>query len=483
MTTAPTLSPTPAPLDIKGRRIHFAGIGGCGMSGLARIIRSQGAICTGSDLYESETTQALIAEGIPVVHEQTARTLPEACDLLINSAALGPAHPEVAEAARRGVPTMKYAQALGRMMIGRLGIAIAGTHGKSTTTAMLAHVLIQSGQDPSFIVGATCAQIGGGCRIGRPDMLLAEACEYDRSFHNFHPTHAAILNVEEDHLDIYGNLQGVLDSFRHFASLISPDGSLLIGHKDSHRTMVAAGARCPVQTIGYAPQADWVVESLPSRGNQTVLLSHQGQRVCRFDCHMPGEHMAYNACVAAVMAHRIGVEWPAIGQALSTFLGLDRRMQRLDIGGPVTVVDDYGHHPTEIETTLRALRNHYRPDQAGRRLICIFQPHQHSRTRFLLEQFASSFSHADVVIVPHIYFVRDSEQDRKEVRAEHLVEKLNNRGVKALHIDEFADIVQWLKKETRPGDLLVVMGAGPVFHVAHDFVAQTSGAAAGPPHR
>jgi UDP-N-acetylmuramate--alanine ligase len=451
--------------DLTGRRLHFVGIGGCGMSGLARIARAKGAICTGSDMTETAVTEALVADGINVVLQQTADSVPADAELLVISAAIKPQHPEVAEAHRRNLPILKYAQLLGRLMIGRTGVAIAGTHGKSTTTAMLAHVLIQAELDPTFVVGATCEQIGGGYRVGRPDMLLAEACEYDRSFHNFHPTIAAVLNVEEDHLDIYGSLDGVVESFNHFAKLTDPDGLLLIGHGRANRTSVAAGVACEVQTIGFSPDADWAIDV-----DQQVAVSHDQQPVFTFTPHLPGEHMAYNASVAGVLAMKLGATPEQVGTGLTSFRGLDRRMQTLGEHDGVTVIDDYGHHPTEISTTLRALRRHHRPGDSGGRVICVFQPHQHSRTRFLLDQFATSFEDADVVIVPHIYFVRDSEEDKRAVSAADLVAKLRQRDVDAHHIDSFDDIVDWLHANARPGDLLVVMGAGPVWQVAAGFL-------------
>ncbi len=477
-------APSAGQVNLKGKSVHFVGIGGCGMCGLARIVRAQDANCTGTDMTESAFTDALEESGIQVTLRQDMDTVPEKCDLLVISAAIKDDHPELIEARRRGIAVMKYAELLGRLMIGRTGVAIAGTHGKSTTTAMLAHVMIQCGLDPSFIVGANCEQIGGGSRVGRPDVLIGEACEFDRSFHNFHPTHGVILNLEEDHLDIYGSLDSIVEAFAQFAERIEPHGSLLINHDGAHRTAVTAGLDCRVETIGFAPQADWSISidstgveeetDRQSGGLPVITIAHDGQEVCRFTCSMPGEHMAYNASVAAVTAHRLGAEWQDIGAALSTFAGLDRRMQFLGIHKGVTVVDDYGHHPTEIDTTLRALKGHYDPHSQGGRVICVFQPHQHSRTRFLLDQFAQSFSQADVVIVPHIYFVRDSEADRRAVSAQDLVYRLQQQGVLAVHIEKFDDIVRFLQQQCRENDLLTVMGAGPVWEIGREYVRQVN---------
>jgi len=486
--------PTPSPAagaadaspvggDWTGRRVHFVGVGGCGMSGLAAITRDRGAVCTGSDRQPSELTDWLARQGVRVAFEQSAATVPERLDLLVASAAIPPDHPELAEARDRGVPVLKYAEMLGRLMTRSHGVAVAGTHGKSTTTAMLCHCLLHGGLDPSFVLGARCAQIGGGARSGGSgpggDLLVAEACEYDRSFHHLHPRAAAILNMEEDHMEIYQSLDALVEAFRLFAQRVQSaagrDGFVLLQHEAAHRMRVIAGLDCRVETIGFAPQADWRVTVSPpaSPGGEAgapprgvVELAHFGEPVARWRAALPGEHMAYNAAVAAAMAHQHGVDWPMIEQALEGFEGLDRRMQPLGEiavdGGAAWLVDDYGHHPTEIDTTLRALRRWRNP----RRLICVFQPHQHSRTRFLMEQFARSFSQADLVVVPQIYFVRDAEAMKQQVTASHLVERLRRQGVTAMHIDPMDAIADWLRTALRPGDLVVTMGAGDVWKVA-----------------
>lgn len=475
-------SATPGQINLAGKRIHFVGIGGCGMSGLALIVRSLGAVGTGSDLGDSATVDMLRRQGFEVMLEQNADSVPPEVDIMVISAAIRADHPEVEEARRRGIPVLKYSQMLGQLMIGRVGIAIAGTHGKSTTTSLLSHVLIQCGLDPSLIVGANCRQIGGGSRVGTGDLLVAEACEYDRSFHNFHHTHGIILNVEEDHLDLYKGIDEIVESFAVFARKLPRHGSLLINHEMPHRLAICAGLECAVETIGFAPQADWQVE-VAHGGDSTAVNSataeppmvriyHRGELVTQWLSPLPGDHMAYNAAAAAAMAHRLApdIAWESMAAAVASFTGLDRRMQRLGIRkvprGVVTVIDDYGHHPTEVDTTLRALRRHYHP----KRLVCVFQPHQHSRTRFLLDQFAASFSAADLVIVPHIYFSRDSEVERRAVSAGDLVDRLRKRGRQAMHLYPFEAIVEQLQIISRPGDLVVTMGAGDVWKIAHEFL-------------
>ena len=467
-------------LDLAGKRVHFVGIGGCGMSGLARLARQAHALCSGTDVADSDLVAGLRDAGIDVVLEQSTATVPAKCDLLVISAAICDHHPEVVEARRRRIKVLKYAQLLGALMRGRQGVAVAGTHGKSTTTSLLSHLLIAASLDPSVIVGAHCEQIGGGWRVGHAERpLVAEACEFDRSFHNLYPQHAIILNVEEDHLDVYSGLDEIVESFARFAANVQPSGSLLIEHEMEHRPAIAAAARCSVQTIGFARDADWRIQVQPARAagggsGLKVELQYRGQLVAAWMNPVPGRHMAYNAAAAAVTAHRLGAGWDQITGAVESFSGLDRRMQFLGMrqldrpgSGCVTVVDDYGHHPTEIDATLRALRQHYDPA----RLVCVFQPHQHSRTRFLLDQFAASFSVADIVIVPHIYFVRDSELERQAVQAADLVDQLRRRAVQAMHLYPFGAIEEQLELIVRGGDLLVTMGAGDVWKVARGFLA------------
>ncbi|MCI0629745.1 MAG: UDP-N-acetylmuramate--L-alanine ligase [Phycisphaerales bacterium] len=477
-----------ASVTFAGKSIYFVGIGGCGMSGLALMLRQLGARCSGSDAVSSELIDSLRCAGIVVGVEQTDINLPETCDWVIASAAIKQGHPEVVAALERGIPVWSYAQALGQVQAGKTGVSIAGTHGKSTTTAMLAHALIECGLDPSVIVGATCPQIGGGSRLGaeripgagamagRPGIFLAEACEFNRSFHHHRPRIGLINNIEEDHLDIYGSLEEIIAAFGGFAQLIpaaQEGGRLLIAHEGAHRMVVASGLKCEVETFGFHPEADYQVVFEPA--TQRVELLQRGRRLAEWTIRMPGAHNALNSSAAAILASYLGAHWAPIARALGSFAGVDRRMQRLGTrrtelggGGEVVVYDDYGHHPTEIDSTLRALRDVERP----KRLICVFQPHQHSRTRFLLEQFAQSFSSADVVIVPHIYFVRDSEIEKSRVSAADLVDRLRKRGVTAMHVYPFEAIVEQLETICRPGDLLVIMGAGPVWQVAREFLEQ-----------
>lgn len=479
------------------------------MSGLARLLKTRGAIVTGSDNSRTDATELLALDGIEVGFDQSTAWLPEQCDLVVHSAAVKPDHPQLVEAVNRGIPTLAYAEALGRCMIGRTGVSVAGTHGKSTTTAMLGVALTDAGLDPSVIVGAVspqllmgatspdtrpsgfrmgAAKIRAGGLQGKPGLLIAEACEFNRSFHNHFPTVASISSVEADHLDIYGSLDAIVESFRQFAQLLPPaeeGGVLLIADEGAHRREITAGLRCKVQTIGFSPAADWVVWL--DAQTREVTLSRGRTPVARWKNNLPGAHNAMNAATACALAIILGADANAVADSLSKFTGIERRMQFLGERavsgasgkGAVRVYDDYGHHPTEVDATLRALRDFERPEERGGRLICVFQPHQHSRTRFLLEEFASAFSQADIVIVPHIYFVRDSEVEKARVSSQDLVDRLRSRNIRAMHLYPFEAIVEQLENLCLPNDLLVVMGAGPVYKIAHAFFESQPGGRGG----
>jgi UDP-N-acetylmuramate--alanine ligase len=307
----------------------------------------------------------------------------------------------------------------------------------------------------------------------RKGILISEACEFNRSFHDHNPAMAIINNIEEDHLDIYDSIDAIIDAFREFARRIphaQDDGYLLIAHDGAHRQLVTPGLDCRVETFGFHPEADYQVIFDPTIRRVGIL--RDGMWTIQWTNIMPGAHNAMNAAAAAIMAARLGVDWEDIVPPLESFEGLDRRLQRLgeirtSDGGTAVIYDDYGHHPTEVEMTLKALRAAELP----KRLVCVFQPHQHSRTRFLLDQFAQSFSCADEVIVPHIYFVRDSIAEKQRVSAQDLVDRLIDKGTAARHINDFDSIAAHLRHSIRDGDLVVIMGAGPVWTIAHELLA------------
>lgn len=452
-----------------GQRVHFIGIGGSGMSGLARMLLDAGAIVTGSEPSPNSTTLELAKRGVRISRDQLGELMSSQVDLVVRTAAIPDNNPEYQAGIRYGIKQIKYAELLGQVMAERHGVAVSGTHGKSTTTAMIAYALLQCGADPSFVVGGTVPQLGGvGSRSGMGDAFVAEACEFSRSFHNLRPKVALITNIEEDHLDCYKDLAEIIQSFRTFAWLVPPGGLIIANGSDANVAKAIEGATVPVETTGIGIGYDWSTRPTgQDQGRHHGEVHYKDKHVATLKLSVAGEHNLLNATQAVAACATCGVDPAKAAEALGSFTGVDRRMTEMGRCNGAVVVDDYGHHPTEIRTTLRAIRDRYLP----RRLICVFQPHQHSRTRFLLDDFAKSFADADETVVPDIYFVRDSEAERQSISSAELVSRVTRNGQQARHIADFSAIVAYLKTNVHEGDVVVTMGAGNVWEIGRDIVA------------
>ena len=448
-----------------GRRIHFIGVGGCGMSGLARMLLDSGAIVSGSEPKPNAQTLELARRGVKISRDQLGELLSRDVDLVVRSAAVKDGNAEFQAAQQYGLKSLKYAELLGQVMQERFGVAIAGTHGKSTTTAMTAFALLRCGIDPSFVVGGTVPQLGGGSHSGTGRAFVAEACEFDRSFHNLRPRVAVITNIEADHLDCYKDIHDIVQSFRTFARLVPADGLLLVNGTDAHVRQAIAGLPVPVQTVAVGWEADWSARVTGvDAGCYKGVVKFKGEIVAELKLSVAGEHNFFDATMALAACVACGADPVRAAGALSQFTGVDRRMTEVGSYRGATIVDDYGHHPTEIRKTLHAIRQKYSPD----RLICVFQPHQYSRTRMLLDEFAACFVDADLCILPDIYFSRDTEADRQSISAADLVARVNANGQRALHLPTFELIVQHLRSELRAGDVMVTMGAGNVWEIGRE---------------
>lgn len=452
----------------RGKRIHLIGVGGCGMCGAAAVLSRRGAVVSGSDRVDSAAMQGLADMGVNVFVGQRGENVPDACDLVVCSAAIKDSNPELQVAHQRGTRVLKYAQLLGLLMSESEGVAIAGTHGKSTTSAMVSYVLREAGLDPSFVIGAGVEQLGGGSGVGSGHQFVVEACEYDRSFQNLRPKIATILNVEEDHLDYYHDLEEIIESFHTFARLLPKDGLLVVNGEDRNAMRAATDIQAEVQTFGFGGTADWQAKMLESvHGRFRFEAQYRGKGVAEILMGIPGRHNVSNALAAMAVFTRCGVAPDVAAQAIGKFRGAQRRLTLRGEAAGVHVVDDYAHHPTEIQVTLKAAREFYQP----RKMFVIFQPHQHSRTRFLLNDFARSFSAADVVVVPDIYFVRDSESERDLIAATDLVNQIHRNGGEARYEPDFDRIVAMLCQEVQPNDLVITMGAGNVWQIADSLLA------------
>jgi UDP-N-acetylmuramate--alanine ligase len=417
--------------------------------------------------------QRLRGRGIPVDVTSRAEVLPADADLVVASAAIEDDHPQLAEARRRGLDVWKYADLVGALMADREGVSVAGTHGKTTTSAIVASCLRDADRDPAFLVGGDLREIGSGAGIGDGPHFVAEACEYDRSFHRHRPRIAVITNVDADHLDYYRDLEEIREAFRLFAALVPADGRIVVHETCADLFAEDPRVVAPLETYGFGEHADWRVGEpyqLGPTGRTSFGLAWRGQPLDRFEVPLLGRHNALNAAAAAAALSACGLAVSEIAHGLRSFGGVGRRLEVVADRGGVLVLDDYGHHPAEIHATLAALRGEY----TGRRVIVVFQPHQASRTRRLLGEFAEALAGADEVWLPPIYYARDSEHDRREVSSGALADGILTLGGRARALDDFEAVLEYALKTLRAGDVVVTMGAGNVDEVARGLADRLS---------
>ena len=457
---------------LAGKRFHFIGVGGIGMSGLAMLLLKHKAIVTGSDQNPGETIDHLCEFGADIKIGHKEHNLAPDADAVVISAAIKEENPELKLARREGIRVYKYAEMLGKVFGFYQGIAISGTHGKSTTSGWLAYLLKQAGIEPNFVVGAVVTQLAGSSGIGSGQHFVAEACEYDRSFLNLKPQIAVILNIEADHLDYYKDEAEIVEAFRDFALGTKNSGVIVVNGEDKNIAKIISDPRLlennrKIETFGFSEDCNYHPANIVEKdGLYSFDVYHNKELLGSTHISVPGKHNVANALAVIAAAQNAGIAAKDILRLLPGFTGVDRRlMLKAKING-VTILDDYAHHPTEIRASLKAIKEHYQP----KRLWCIFQPHQYSRTRFLLADFAESFKLADITIMPEIYFVRDSQQSKKEVNARVLVDKIRAKGSEALFIDGFDAICDYLTKQVRSGDVVVTMGAGDVWKVSDGYI-------------
>jgi UDP-N-acetylmuramate--alanine ligase len=460
-------------VSVAGKRFHFIGAGGIGMSGLAQLLIKHSGIATGSDQMASDVTEKLCEVGADIKIGHRAENLNPKTDAVVISAAIKEDNPELKLARQKGLKVYKYAQMLGELMNLYDGIAISGTHGKSTTSGWLVYLLKQAEADPNFIIGAKISQLDSSSGIADGKYFVAEACEYDRSFLNLKSKIGCILNIEADHLDYYKDEAEIVEAFEQFARGIKPGGVLIANGQDANVAKIIDSCfrrndnciRC--ETFGLDENCNFYAQNLQlNNGLYTFDIYHNGKLLGATKITLPGKHNVLNALAVTAMAVNAGLSPEKILQLLPGFTGVERRLMLKGQVGQITILDDYAHHPTEIRASLAAMRQRYQP----KRIWCIFQPHQYSRTRFLLDDFAESFKLADITIVPEIYFVRDSQAEKKEVNAQILVERIRANGTEAIFIDGFEKICDYLKKKVHPGDLVVTMGAGDIWKVADEYL-------------
>lgn len=449
-------------------RAHLIGIAGAGMRSLAEVLLGWGWELSGSDLAP-EPAAALAAAGVRIHKGHTAGHLPPRTDLVIYSDAVPAENPELCRAAELGIRSLSYFEMLGRLMWTKCGLAVAGTHGKSTTTAMAAALLVRAGLDPTVVYGAVPLGHRSGGRRGHGKLMLVEACEYRANFLHLPAQQAVILGIEPDHFDCYDSLEQLERAFACFVRSL-PDSGLVLARREcpaTERVTAWSVPGCRVETFGFDPGADWSARRLISRrGRYSFGIFRYGRHLCDVRLRIPGRHNVVNGLAAAALAWENGVRPEQIAQGLGRFRGLKRRLELVGSWRGVVLVDDYAHHPTEVAATLRTVRQMY----PGRRLWCVFQPHQASRTEHLLDQLAVSLQNADKVVVAEIFRAREPRCGRGEVTAAELARQVRAGGAEVSDVHTTDRIVRLLETGLVAGDVLVAIGAGDIGKIHNGFV-------------
>lgn len=456
----------PAPAAALPRRVHLVGIGGMHMSAIAQVLLSAGVWVSGSDLQDTDLTRRLAALGATVHHGHAAAHVGDA-ELVVVTAAAKPDNPEVVEARRRGIPVISRAEMVARLTAGRTTIAVAGTHGKTTTSSLIAFLLARAGKAPGYLLGGESLDLGGNAAAGSGPAMVVEADEYARAFLAYRPHVAVVTNIEPDHLDYYGSPTALTDAFRQFLRRVEPGGRI-IACADSAPLAALTAEPLPATVERYrvlpatpaggpsANGADWLAldEGPDGSGGRSFVVLRWGQRVGRFTISRPGRHNVANALAAIAAGAALGLTTEEMRTALPHFRGARRRFELVGEARGVTVMDDYAHHPTEIRATLAAAREHF----PGRRLVVLFQPHTYSRTQYLFDEFRLCFADADALFILETYAAR--ETPAAGLGATDLARAVTMPP--ARYVDSIKAAVKSLKKMVRSGDVVFTMGAGDV---------------------
>ncbi len=450
---------------LKKYHIHFVGIGGIGMSGIAELLLNLGYRVSGSDLRTSDLTERLTALG-GQVHVGHASQQVEGADVVVVSSAVRPDNPEVLAAQRASIPVIPRAEMLAELMRLKYSVAVAGAHGKTTTTSIVAAVLASGGLDPTVVIGGKLMSVGTNAVLGKGDFIVAEADESDGSFLRYSPAIAVVTNIDREHLDYYPDLKSIQRVFAQFIDRIPFYGLAILCLDNEPIQDLIPQIKKRYVTYGVSRQADFQIRNVVFEGRRSRFsVVHRRQKLGRFKLNLPGIHNVYNATASIAVAVELDIPIPRIQKALQSLTGVQRRLELKGETNGIIVVDDYGHHPTEIKVTLQAARECW-PE---RRMVVVFQPHRYTRTRALFDEFARAFYQSDILVVLPIYAA--SEDSIEGVSAAALCEAIKAHGHRqATCVEGIPEAVAHLKNSLAPGDLLLTLGAGDVWKVGRDIL-------------
>jgi UDP-N-acetylmuramate--alanine ligase len=447
------------------QRLHFVGIGGIGMSGIAEILLNLGYAVSGSDLALSKVTRRLQQQGATVYQGHAAAHV-QGADVVVVSAAVKPDNVEVLTARAQHIPVIPRAEMLAELMRMKYGVAIAGTHGKTTTTSLVATILAYGGLDPTVLIGGRLNSLGSNAKLGQGEYLVAEADESDGSFLLLSPTISVVTTVDAEHLDFYGDLAAVQRAFAQFINKVPFYGCSIICLDQPHIRSLVPQIRRRCISYGLTSQADYMARDLRLAGLRSHFeVCRTGERLGQFSLNLPGTHNVANALAAIAVGVELDIPLPAIAQALEEFSGVHRRFDRRGVRDGVTVVDDYGHQPEEIRQTLRAARAVW----PGARLVVVFQPHRYTRTHLLLQEFCTAFHDAEALVLLDIYAA--GETPLPGVTTGVLYAGLISHGQREVYyLRERAEVVPFLQRYLRANDILLTLGAGDVWQIGEAFL-------------
>lgn len=439
------------------KKVHFIGVGGIGMSGIAEILLSSGYTVSGSDIAESDTTRRLASLGAIIHYGHKEENL-NSSDVVVVSSAIDEKNPEIQAARRNKVPIIQRAEMLGELMKMKTSIAIAGTHGKTSTTSMIATIVHSADLDPTIIIGGKVDALGGNAKLGKGDFLVAEADESDKSFLVLPSTIAIVTNIDNDHLNNYGTIQNIKDAFVDFINRIPFYGQAILCADDENVKSILPRLKKPYTTYGLSPQAELQAKNLDFNNFGTDFEVWKEEKLLgRARCNVPGKHNVLNALAALATGMEIGLTFEQASKGLAQFKGVRRRFELKGEQGGVKVFDDYGHHPTEIKATLAAARKAW-----NGRIVTCFQPHRYSRTQDCYEDFVKAFDDADVVYVADIYAA--GEAPLPGISSEKLAEDIRSQGHRsAEYIGAVKDVAEKIKGQMQKGDLFLTLGAGNIY--------------------
>lgn len=449
------------PLYKRARKVHFVGIGGVGMSGIAEVLLRLGYTVTGSDLQETDVTRRLASLGARIAYGHDESHVEPDVDVVVISSAVRFSNPEVLRARALKIPVIPRAEMLAELMRAKSGIAVAGTHGKTTTTSLVAAVLTRAGLDPTVVIGGKVHSLGANAHLGNGEVLVVEADESDGSFLLLSPVVSVVTNIDPEHLDFYGDLERVKAAYLEFLNRVPFFGAGVVCLDDLNVRALLPQAKKRLITYGTSAEADYVARDLRVRGLSTAFVAeHQGRVLGELVVRLPGRHHALNALAALAVATELEVPFSTVREALAEFGGIHRRFEVCGEEGGVLVVSDYGHHPAEIRATLAAAREAF-----DRRLVVVFQPHRFTRTRDLFPDFLTAFDAADEVFLTEIYPA--GEHPIEGIHGEALYRALKRRGhLQVDFVPELARVAETVVCRLAPGDLLLVLGAGNIHEVA-----------------